>query len=342
MPISIDSEISGVLVVRPFGGLNDSLCQIEYARRIAKLTNRKLAVQTEISHSELAHKFGQSFESIFEFIDGTEVISGKPLIEFLTEARTIYPEVYISPKNVVDKSLSEITKGHNKSYRLEASGHEPYSVLVHESSGGGPLGALLLGRLKLTDAFKEKFTPILENLPKNSTGIHFRNGDYKSSYSMLSRVVNRARKNAPILLASDDIYAKEYILSRCKNNNVVYASDFIKKYGIFTDTELAIAEMMLLSMCRDLVLVALSKQHRVRYSGFGRLCKQVWAVRKLRTDGPIAFALSNSKFLGLGRRISSDNPIGNLLGSANVRSVLNQVFKPRGVYYQAIDFWRSF
>jgi hypothetical protein len=54
------------LLVRPLGGLNDCLCQINYAKRIAFFHRRKLVIQTETGDANLFHRFGQSFESIFK------------------------------------------------------------------------------------------------------------------------------------------------------------------------------------------------------------------------------------------------------------------------------------
>lgn len=340
MKESLGVENTKVLVVRPLGGLNDVLCQIEYARKLSASANRKFAIQTEVGNVGLTHRFAETFDSLFRFVDNTQVLQPQELESLLSRATTILPEEYESPSKFLETTLEAVTEGKLKRFRLKPGGYDRYDVVVHESGGGGPLGAILLGRVVFSEKFLKRLHDQIKILPINATGIHFRNSDYKSRPELLKRFIQRVPKRESILLASDDKDIRSFLSTTTSNRQIILANECFSDTSTFTKNELALAELYLLSLCKNLVLVPLSTEHRTRYSGFGRLAKQVWAVRKLRTEGVISFALSATRFLGLGRRKSKKRSLESLLGSINSRFVISQWQKPSGVYLQAIEFWR--
>lgn len=330
-----------LLVVRPLGGLNDSLCQIEHAREIAFRTGRALVIQTELAYPDRSHSFAQPFSSLFHFEDNTQTIDTSSFHEQLKILKTVYPTVYQSPQKLSTNTISDLTFGEKLVFRLPMNCQEDADILVHESAGGGPLGALLLGRVEISPHILSRITaPTIQAL-KTSCGIHFRNSDYKSDYSALFSFIERLNETTPAVIASDDQNAISELGKVFPNRSFMTAGQFVDRYEELTSTEKALAELIALSMCKNLALVPLSKENwrsSPRYSGFGRLAKQLWAVRKLRVDGPLAFLSAVSSFVGLGRRRSlRGNTLTSLIGGANIRSVLKQVVNPTGVYRQLVD-----
>lgn len=328
-----------LLVVRPLGGLNDSLCQVEYARTIAQRTNRVLAVQTELAYPNHSHSFGQSFDSIFRFVDNTPAVTMQLIKSQLGTFETVFPSMYENSKNLVTKTLMEITSGEKKFYRLPKDCQNDADILVHESAGGGPLGALLLGRIEVSSRLMQKISSTQIRALGSACGIHFRNSDYKSDYSALSKFVSRLKSSTPVVIASDDKEVLPFLSKAFPNHSFLSARSFVSDYIQLTSTEKAIMDLLVLSFCKNLAVVPLSKENRgPRYSGFGRLAKQLWAVRKIRVEGLFAFLKAVITFSGLGRRRRGGRlSITALLGGANIKSVFNQVRKPSGVYLQIIQ-----
>jgi len=331
------SEKPKLLVVRPLGGLNDVLCQIEYARKLAVKTQRRLAIQTETGNKDLAHKFGQHFSSIFEFVDGTSSPSQSELRNLLLTSGDIFPEHYGTPERLLEGSLEEISNGTNSRYQLEPGGHDSFDVIVHESWGGGILGAKLLKRIALTEEFFLRIQGALMDLPSKSTGIHFRNTDYKSELEVLNNLVRRANKNSPIVLASDDDSIKELLMVENPSRQIFSVADFIRSDTTLTKTEIAVAQLFVLAMCHNFVMVPLAKGQPVQFSGYSQLAKAIWCVRKLTTEGVVGFVLSRSRFFGSGIR---PNPRGLLQSLSMNGLILSQSLNPQGLYRQIANVFR--
>jgi hypothetical protein len=326
-----------VLVARPLGGLNDVLCQIEYARKIAARTHRRLAIQTETGNKDLAHKFGQSFGSIFSFIDGTSLPSQIELENLLSRSRTVFPEFFDSPERLLEGSLEDITKGQTSRYQLTPGGHESFDVLVHESWGGGSLGTRLLKRIELNEKFLLKLERALATLPEKATGFHFRNTDLKSDRERLNDAIRRTGKTGPIVIASDDSSVKAFLEKENPSRQILSAAELIRSDHKLTKTEMAIAQLFVLAMCDHLVIVPLAKGEPVSYSGYGQLAKAIWSVRKLNTEGLVAFVFSVTKFFEFKPRFDIESFLRSIVVSVLIS---DQSLKPKGLYKQLIDLSR--
>ena len=336
---------TGALVVRPLGGLNDVLCQIEFARRVSVKTQRRFAIQTETGSNDLTYRFRQSFDSIFEFIDGTSYIARKDLTNLLLASGSVFTAFYGSPSRLLEGSLADITKGQHTRYQIAPRGHENFDVIVHESWGGGRLGMRLIGRIALTEEFSSRVFGAINELPKNATGVHFRNSDYRSDLKAVNNLVRTAGKVGPIVIATDDDSVLEFL--RVKNSSIeIYsASDLIRSDAKFSIIETALAQLFVLALCDNLVLVPLEKGQSARFSGYGLLAKSIWATRKLNTDGLIPLFWSNIRFFSL---LLLSN-LRNIQRWVRVNSwwdplaravfILGQARNPKGLYRQAIDFY---
>lgn len=331
-----------LLVVRPREGLNDSLCQIEYAYQIAKRTKRILVVQSDATSFGSIHSFGQKFESIFIFVNQQEVLNSVELPKVLLTAKSIYPPVFGSPTSLLSGSLLELTEGKQRKHILEAPLENHYDVLVHEAGGGGMLGAVLMGRIIIKKEQLEKISREHIVELRRATGVHFRNSDLESDISTLCQFIHRVSPSHTIVIASDDSLLMNKLMYLFPNRHIVSAKSYLNQKASLTHTEEALLELIILSLCQNLALVPLSGKHSKKtYSGYGRLAKQLWSVRKIHTQGATSFLYSNLRFIGLGRRRNSDGAIKNILNHANTKSVIYQAISPTGVYKQISEIWKG-
>ncbi len=321
------------------------LCQIEFARRVSVKTQRRFAIQTETGSNDLTYRFSQSFDSIFEFIDGTSYIVRKDLTNLLFASGSVFPAFYGSPSRLLEGSLADITNGQHTRYQIAPRGHENFDVIVHESWGGGRLGMRLIGRIALTEEFSSRVFGAINELPKNATGVHFRNSDYRSDLKAVNNLVRTAGKVGPIVIATDDDSVLEFL--RVKNSSIeIYsASDLIRSDAKFSIIETALAQLFVLALCDNLVLVPLEKGQSARFSGYGLLAKSIWAARKLNTDGVFPLVWSTIRFFSL-RSLSNLNNLQRWIRFnswwdplARTVFILGQARNPKGLYRQAIAFY---
>lgn len=325
------------MIARPLGGLNDCLCQIEYCRDIAIATGRRLGIQTESGNPNLKHRFGQTFDSIFEFVDSTPYIANTHWRALIQGAKTIYPSLYGFPGNLENGPLSLLSGGKAWRFKLNPVGGEDAEILVHENLAGGLRSSRLLTRIAVRSDLMRVVSQAAERIPLNATGIHFRNSDYKSNPHLLMSFIDRVSINSPILLATDDQSIISTLRKGYPSKLFLSAGDLVRVQRSLTLTENAIVEIMALALCKSFTTVPLSLEHKARYSGFGRLARQLWLVRKLRESGWISTAIELRLFVGLGRSPKLRKVVASRLGVYNLGLLLEQAKKPTGVYAQLID-----
>jgi hypothetical protein len=173
----------------------------------------------------------------------------------------------------------------------------------------------LIERIALTEEFSSRFFEAINELPKNATGVHFRNTDYRSDLKTLNNLVRTAGKVGPIVIATDDDPVLEFL--RVKNSSIeIYsASDLIRR------------------------------GQSARFSGYGLLAKSIWAARKLNTDGVFSLVWSTIRFFSL-RSLSNLKNIQRWIRVnswwdplARTLFTLGQARNPKGLYRQAIAFY---
>jgi hypothetical protein len=300
---------------------------------IAQRTTRTLIVQTESGNPNLSHRFGQTFDSIFTFTDHTRHVSSGELPFVVNSAKSIYPEIYEDPSNLLKGSLSELSEGIVAQYVLPLSIDTQEDILVHESVGGGLLSSFLLGRIAVSEKIISAAAHAIARSPSDSTGLHFRNSDYKSNKSELVNFFSGPASGKSIVVATDDLKIKDYLAASFPSSKITFTRDLISKSHNLTPTEQAVAELLILGACKNLVLVPLAKSEPEKYSGYGMLAKQLWIVTKIKTEGLADFLMSLIKSGWIETRAFSGARARNP-GKLNVQLIASQVINPRGVYYQ--------
>lgn len=326
------------LLCRPLGGLNDCLCQIAYAKKVAKIHRRKLLIQTETGSPNLHHRFGQKFEEIFRF-DQTAVNYDleSALIE-LKSNPTVYPKMLFENVGCLDRSLEQISMGKTLNFKLSIFRFLKEDIVIHENWGGGLSSAGILGEIELVPEVYAKFKKILANIPKDGVAVHFRHTDQGSTYTALEKVIENCNIDTSILLATDDPSVAQRLQNRFPKSKINLAAEYFPENMAFTSpAERAILELLLISHCKDLVVLPLEIKSRdtPSFSGFARLAKHIWAVRKISQDGIYKFCLSRSPILGLA---GSKNSFFNFfyLLIFEIPRILIQAKISKGIYSQIL------
>lgn len=166
-------EPSRVLLCRPHGGLNDTLCRISecltYAARFGRHliidTSRPICVRGRIDRYRAVSVPGA----------GNVVDADTGLSVRFAEAGT---------------------PGFELDYDEE--------LLVHEAHGGGTTSADLLPRLRLAPEISQSVRSALASLAHGYSGIHIRNTDLNTDWRALFRQVRQHGIEGHVLVCSDD------------------------------------------------------------------------------------------------------------------------------------------
>jgi hypothetical protein len=327
------------LLCRPLGGLNDVLCQVEFARRIAKRTKRKLVVQSETGSPGLKHRFGQQFSELFDFLDKKSISDFSKFKSILMQVSHVYPEVYVSLATWLNKSLEDRTGGEQVQSRLERTPPRNPDVVVHEGFGGGMASFQLLEHLNISSAVLDSAFELKRELPTVCAAIHFRNTDYQSSYAVLKKAIERVESRSAILIATDDDYVVARLRDEYPSREFISAGSIVAQASPKSPVEAAIQEMILLASCSELELIPLDlKGSSVpSFSGFGRLTQHIWTVQKIQRHG-MSVLFSEVIKLALESPQRKRNPL-RLIVFAAIRAteLLAHSYKPRGVYRQLMN-----
>jgi len=324
------------LLVRPLGGLNDVLCQVEFARRKADKSGRTLVVQSETGSPGLRHRFGEPFSNLFRFVDSKHKADFEPLRPVLQHDASIWPKDFEDLKNWFDKSLQEATRDSKIQCRLELKPPKSATVAVHEGFGGGFDSFSALEHLELNPVVVKVAKDIKRSLPTNLSAIHFRNSDYKSNFEDLLAKSLGVREGETILLASDDASIAPKLQRELPNRKILAISSLFQDYPSLSQTERAIQEMLIMSGCSELSLipVQVAGPEIPVYSGYGRLTEHLWVVRQMQL-GRISIFFRHIIDLALQSPRRRRNPLRLLVFLAlRAPQIVSHAFRPRGVYKQ--------
>lgn len=178
---------SNYILCRPLGGLNDCLCQIDYCRRLSKVQNRTLIVQTETGNPSLPHRFSRPFEDVFYFNTRINYLSISKLRDVVQLHQDVFPSIYNHSSNNFSESLELMTNNVTRNHKLKLFKKYDESLIVHESDGGGLGSASILSNINLQKKYQEALAKVLKLIPKTTVGIHFRSSDYTSSLATLEK-----------------------------------------------------------------------------------------------------------------------------------------------------------
>lgn len=312
------------------------LCQVEYARRIAKRTHRQLVVQAETGSPGLKHRFGQLFSEVFVFVDDRSNLEATSLGFVFTDCEKVFPKAYSTFGFWLDKSLQELTNGKEVQSRLVKNPPHKYQLAIHEGFGGGPDSFKLLEHVLLASDIFGEARRAIASVPPRCTAIHFRNSDYRSSFTNLSKVVSGIASEEPILIATDDKTIMKSLRTEFPSHTLLFASEILADYRLDAPTIRAVLELLLIAYCHQLVLIPLDGDNSIepKYSGFGRLAKHLWSVRTVRQKGMSGyFAHLIHTALESPRRRRNFFRLAFFI-ALRAPELRRQAFAPKGVYLQ--------
>ncbi len=289
------------LLCRPLGGLNDSLCQIERSRRMARLSGRQLMVQTETGSPGLNHRFGQEFDSVFKILRNPSVDDS--FFRQSLKSGRIYPNDFEFLARSPNVSLQEHTKGQKVIRRLKwRELWHGSQILVHESFGGGLASASLLPRIQLSKQVEEALQLAFIQIPIDSVAIHFRSSDYQTDELLLFEAIKRAGTR-PVLLASDSDQILEKVRAQFQGMKIISVPEKLSTiWKALKPVERAVVELFAISGCKDFIPLRIGhgRPDLPAFSGYTRLAKHIWAVTHASTFGLSSWANSISPVAGIG------------------------------------------
>jgi hypothetical protein len=200
-----------VLLCRPHGGLNDSLCRIAHCWDYAMRFGRHLLIDT----SRCALRV--PFDELFELVDGTAPVScvRDPTVWRALNAMRCRPACIEgrldSACAIAIRGAGNVMDAHTRmSLRFAEVGTSDFArdhseqLLVHEGHGGGTASAELLPHLRLAPHVRRRVEDAISGLEPAYSALHVRNTDYRTDYRTLLRRVSRLRIEGPVLVCSDD------------------------------------------------------------------------------------------------------------------------------------------
>lgn len=205
------ADFSRVLLCRPHGGLNDTLCRIAECLSYAIRFGRYLVIDT--SRCVLRGPFSD----YFEFADDTLRVSSELSEDTCARLNTLrcrpagvqgrighYRSAVVSGNgNAIDLDTGQSVRfadAKTSAFRCDYS----EELLVFEGCGGGEASADLLPQLRLAPPVREAVRRALATLPPSYSAIHIRNTDLNTDYRALFRQVRQHGLDGPILVCSDD------------------------------------------------------------------------------------------------------------------------------------------
>jgi hypothetical protein len=233
-PVS-SADARKYVLCRPHGGLNDTLCVVDEAWRLADATSRTLVVDGRAS------TFARNLAEWFEPRPGVEgvVLNPDRRLRRVLDAGTCFPEVLtgrLGEAEIVDVGHETISwlewrmpidAASGTHLRLDL-GHArtlDHDVLLHETYGGGPGAIDALERLRLTRATTRRVERRLAPLiGRDYLGIHIRNTDLRTDYRDFFDGIADEIAGQDVLVCSDDGAVLDHARSRFPQSTVLTTS----------------------------------------------------------------------------------------------------------------------
>lgn len=197
---------SRLLLIRPRGGLNDVLCQIESAWQYAEEFSRRLIIDS--TESGLMNSFGEVWES-------TSASRNVPILKVCPELLGALDGLETFPRELRG-GISSLRSAHishrgfvwaeNQKISLNTPLDRDYdeTLVVREASGGGQASINLLNHIRLRTSIADEIASILGTFPNEYFSVHIREGDDSSpSWADVLRKVKSYSKGKPVLVISD-------------------------------------------------------------------------------------------------------------------------------------------
>ena len=199
------------VLVRPQGGLNDMLKQIETCCQYAEFTGRKVVVDTDYIGSLVFHdKFSNYFVSrqsgLFFDTSGFDLENVTDVFpNFLSGRLMDYRVSY----QLTNRRYCDVQNGEPITFDFQKNYAE--QVVVHHQLGGGDSSSFFQ-RAVLTERLREKLAKRLDRLSPNYIGIHIRNTDYQTDFRAFIKesITKKYFENRKVFLATDSEEALQY------------------------------------------------------------------------------------------------------------------------------------
>ncbi len=280
------------LLCIPHGGLNDTLCQIEYCWQYALKFGRQLIINTQ--KSGLMGDFSDYFEPIDKNLIIIPAIGQDLYVEL--NSLSCYPNEIQGRLNDYkfgfSKEVENVTDpvtGVQLSFNDEIDYNE--DVILHEQWGGGSLANNFLHRVTLTDRAIADIESDLDSLPKDYIGIHVRNTDLKTEFKPFFDEIYLKVSGQNILISSDDFGVIQYAQSFFKDSNVfslskipqlnqkpLHLHEYGSKHEKWTAAINAIRDLIFLGNASEILFAETIHGHT---SGFSRLARYLFENKQL-------------------------------------------------------------
>lgn len=269
------------LLCRPFGGLNDSLCQIMNCYNYCYKYDRCLLIDTKYNNF-----MNSSFSDYFTFTDNIKI----PIIYNYDEIYNLVNNNNFStfPTFLKDKLFSykwrwckgNYALGHviDEDLYINAELNKIYDedIILYNRDGGGISSFELLKLIKINKYIIDEFKLRYEKIPKPYISIHIRNTDYKLDYEKFYNDNKLIIDNNTIFLATDSNLTLDFF-----NKLNIKIFSFIK---VLNDKNIPLhhlhdnsKQLMIDTLC-DLVMLALGDKFILPPNcyGFTNLAKQLF------------------------------------------------------------------
>jgi hypothetical protein len=208
------SSYPRILLCRPQGGLNDTLCQIHRCIIYAFVHRRKLIIDT--TRAGFYDEFSNIFETIAPFSNIQTRLDPADLPRL--EALSCRPRSFQG--NLKTYELKYVPEIFN--YVHSTTGDRPgigwgdcdypESLLLHDQAGGG-FGFLALPYFRFVASMREAIKSRLTILPRNYTSLIIRHSDVKLDYRSFLEAVKPCLQNRDVLVSTDSREALDYARS---------------------------------------------------------------------------------------------------------------------------------
>lgn len=192
-----------IVLCRPHGGLNDTLCQIQHCFAYCRKFNRRLILDT--SRSGLH----DNFLRYFEFTDSSVRVDDWQAFkaESDTSSATVLPNISPDLLDTYEVELGECGVYFDidtmTPLSFDRAKDHPQDILIHEACGGGINSYWLLKYLTPTDFLISELRNRLSHLPSPYIGIHIRNTDLETDHIKLLNDLDYAISGQGVLFCTD-------------------------------------------------------------------------------------------------------------------------------------------
>lgn len=186
------------LYCRPFGGLNDTLCQISRCLRFARKESRILIIDTQIS------VFQENIDYYFDILTDDVITKDVFFSEHYERVKNLSTNARVWLNRII---LAPNVRTHLQYFQDQS---DLDVLIIHECSGGGRIYDEIFTALRLKSEIKA-LIPKNFLLGKSYSALHVRNSDYKSDFkSTINRSI-RDSKYDYLYIATDSQQVTNYI-----------------------------------------------------------------------------------------------------------------------------------